>query len=51
MAQLRIELQLAANLSDEQIAVYTEDEASWLAYKADGYSPLEAVEADMEFWP
>jgi hypothetical protein len=50
MAQLRIELQLAANLSDKQIAAYTEDEAAWLAYKADGYSPLEAVEADMEHW-
>lgn len=50
MTQLRIELQLAANLSDEQIAAYTDDEQAWLAYKADGYSPLEAVEADMEHW-
>lgn len=48
--QLRLELAHLANLTDEQIAAYTEDEEAWLAYKADGYSPLEAVEADMEHW-
>jgi hypothetical protein len=50
MAELRYELKHAANLSDEQIAAYTEDCCAWLEYKADGYSPLEAVEADMEHW-
>jgi len=50
MAELRGELKNAANLSDDEIAAYTDDEAAWLAYKADGYSPLEAVEADMEHW-
>lgn len=50
MDQLRLELQLAANLSDDEIAGYTEDESAWLDYKADGYTPLEAVEADMEHW-
>lgn len=50
MAELRSELKDAANLSDDEIAAYTEDEHAWLAYKADGYSPLEAVEADMEYW-
>ena len=50
MYLIRVELEHLANLSDEQIADYTEDENAWLAYKADGYSPLEAVEADMEHW-
>jgi hypothetical protein len=50
MYLIRVELEHLTNLSDEQIAAYTEDEHAWLAYKADGYSPLEAVEADMEHW-
>lgn len=50
MDQLRLELSMAADLSDEDIAAYTQDQPPWLAYKDDGYSPLEAVEADMEHW-
>jgi hypothetical protein len=50
MAEVRGELKRASNLSDAEIADYTEDRNAWLDYKADGYSPREAVEADMEYW-
>jgi hypothetical protein len=50
MAEVRAELKRASNLSDAEIADYTEDQNAWLAYKADGYSPRQAVEADMESW-
>jgi hypothetical protein len=50
MAALASELKRASILSEMQIQMYLEDRKAWLDYKADGYSPREAVESDMEYW-
>jgi hypothetical protein len=50
MTELRTALKRASNLSDAEIAEYTQNERAWLEYQLDGYNPAEAVEDDMSYW-